>query len=90
MHLAMEDNALYPRLLAHKDESVMSTAMRFIDEIGGIKDLFSKYTKRWPSTASTQNRPTEFIKETEEIFSTLSKRIEMEDNELFPLLENLG
>ncbi len=90
VHLSMEDDALYPRLLAHKDANVNSIAKRFIDEMGGFNKVFREYTKKWPSPTAIQNAPVEFNKETKGIFDALFKRIEKEDNELFPLVNKLG
>ncbi|NOZ26054.1 MAG: hemerythrin domain-containing protein [Nitrospirae bacterium] len=87
VHLAMEDNSLYPRLLASKDEQIRSTAKQFIEEIGDIASAFNDYLHRWPKAASIENNPVEFINESKEFFRKLGSRIQREDDILYPLLE---
>ncbi len=87
VHLAMEDNSLYPRLLQSKDEKIKEVARRFIEEIGGIAPVFNHYLNKWPNPASIENNPLEFIRETTELFNALKNRIERENNILYPLID---
>ena len=87
VHLAMEDNSLYPRLLESKDELVRDTARRFIEEIGGIASAFNDYVNRWPKPLSIENNPVEFINESIEFFKKLKDRIHREDDILYPLVD---
>ncbi len=90
VHLAMEDKNLYPSLLNHEDERVRTTAKRFIDEMGGIQEAFSKYVRNWPTSAHIQKNPSGFISETKAIANALSQRIAKEDNELYNMIDSLG
>jgi hemerythrin-like domain-containing protein len=87
IHLAMEDKSLYPELLDSPHESIRETARKYVDEMGGISGLFNEYLARWPYGATIQDHPAEFIQETRSIFTILYRRIEREDNELFPLID---
>jgi iron-sulfur cluster repair protein YtfE (RIC family) len=87
MHLAAEDNALYPSLLKHENEEVKAIAQQFIDEMGNIGAVLASYLEKWSSHLPIQDNPMDFIKETRGIFSALADRIEKEDNKLFPLLD---
>lgn len=87
IHLASEDKSLYPELLNHKDANVKATAKKFMDEMGGISDVFVKYTEKWVSADAIQKNPNDFIKDTKDLFSALAKRIEKENRELYPLVD---
>ncbi len=87
VHLAMEDNSLYPRLLASNDKEIREVARQFIEEIGGIAPVFNNYLNKWPNPASIESNPLEFINETNELFNALKNRIYREDNILYPLID---
>jgi hypothetical protein len=87
LHLAMEDKALYPALLAHNDASVASTARRFSDEMGSVAAAFVAYIKAWPTGALIGSDPVRFTTESKAIFNALSKRIHRENVELYVLLD---
>lgn len=90
VHLTMEDKSLYPSLLNHTDPNLKLIANRFIKEMGGIKEVFGGYLKKWPTPSSIQANAAEFVAETKNIFSALSKRIEKEDKELYSLVDKAG
>ncbi|MBI5902394.1 MAG: hemerythrin domain-containing protein [Deltaproteobacteria bacterium] len=89
VHLAMEDNALYPALASHADASVRLTANNFIREMGGIKKALDAYTRKWATATLIQNGAADFVKETRELFTALARRIEKEDNELYAVIDRL-
>lgn len=88
VHLAMEDKHLYPKLLAHSDENVRNTAQQYIDEMGGIAQVFMEYLDRWPHANAIQENAAGFIEETKGLFNALGNRINQENNNLYPMLEN--
>ncbi|MGI6557577.1 MAG: hemerythrin domain-containing protein [Limnochordia bacterium] len=88
VHLAMEDNALYPSLL--KDDQLRPLAERFMTEMGGISATFKEYVRKWPDAGAIEGRAAEFIQETKRVFATLTERIIREDQELYPLVDALG
>jgi len=88
VHLTMEDKVLYPSLVNHSSEQVRQTAKKFVDEMGGIKQGFLDYIQKWSSRGSIENDAVVFEKETRDLFAALRKRVERENNELYPLLDN--
>jgi len=86
-HLALEDATLYPKLLAHTDASVAATARRYQQEMGGLRTAFVNYVEGWPTASSIQAAPDGFLAQTQRIVAALLARIEMEDGELYPMLE---
>jgi hypothetical protein len=87
LHLAMEDKALYPALLAHNDATVAATARRFNDEMGSVAAAFVAYIKAWPTAAAISADAVRFTTESKAVFNALSKRIHRENTELYVLLD---
>jgi hypothetical protein len=87
LHLAMEDKALYPALLAHHNPAVAETARRFSEEMGSVAGAFVAYIKAWPTAAAIKADPERFTSESKGIFNALSKRIHRENVELYVLLD---
>ena len=89
VHLAMEDKALYPQLLQHKDPAVQAKAKAFIDEMGGIKDAFAAFLGKYPSAQAIQGSPQGFVTDTEAVVKVLARRIQAEDSDLYALVDRL-
>lgn len=87
VHLAMEDKALYPRLLQHQNAETRELASKFMREMGGIHGVFKEYVARWPTALAIQTNGTAFVLETNQIFEALGSRIKREHAELFPMLD---
>lgn len=89
VHLAMEDKALYPQLLQHKDPAVQAKAKAFMEEMGGIKAAFSGYLGKYPSAQAIQAASQGFVTDTEAVIKVLAKRIQAEDSDLYELVDRL-
>ncbi len=87
MHLAMEDKSLYPQMLNSTDPDTKITAEKFISEMGELSTVFANYIKEWHSVEAMRADPAKFISTTGMIFDAVSKRIERENNQLYPKLE---
>jgi hemerythrin-like domain-containing protein len=90
IHLAMEDSALYPRLLKHADGSVRSKTQAFMDEMGGIKRAFEAYLDNWSTAQAIQARSQAFIEDTQGLLKILGQRIKKEDDDLYAMVDRLG
>lgn len=90
VHLAMEDHALYPELANSEDLNVRTTAIRFKNEMGDLKSVVDAYAKRWDKAPTIQANALDFIQETKKVFAALAKRIDKEDNELYPMADNVA
>ena len=89
VHLEMEDQILYPKLLGQADEETKSVARRFIAEMGGIGNSIDAYEKKWLPASEIQKDPSGFIEQTKSVFDVLAARIEKENNEMYELLDEL-
>jgi serine/threonine-protein kinase len=87
VHASMENEALYPRLLAHADAAVRARARSLYDEVGGLYSTFHAYTARWPTVASIHADPHAFVTETRELLTRLAFRMVRENDELYPLVD---
>lgn len=88
-HLAETNRQLYPEMLTHQDPNVKSVAWGFINGEKPLRKLFDDYHKKWLKDCDFQFTQ-EFIQESNEVFSNILRRIEREENVLFPKLEHLG
>jgi len=86
VHLSGENSNVYPPLLASEDANVKAVAKKFQDEIESVKAAVSAYTANWPTAASIEGKPAEFIAETKKVFAILTDRMAREDKELYTLL----
>ena len=88
VHASMENEALYPRLLAHHDEAVREKAGTLFREVKNQYGAFAVYTKRWPTTASIEGDPQTFARDTKKVLMTLWMRMQRENDELYPLVDS--
>jgi iron-sulfur cluster repair protein YtfE (RIC family) len=84
-HLAMEDKALYPRIMK-KDAAASAMATKFMEEMGSLGAVFASYNSKWQVTA-IRSDPKGFAAETRKVFTALGKRIARENAELYPLAD---
>lgn len=87
-HLAMEDKALYPRIMK-ADAKANAMATKFMDEMGSLGEVFTAYNTKWQATAIRKD-PAGFAAETRKVFTALGKRIARENAELYPLADKLA
>lgn len=87
VHAKMENDALYPRLLASLDVDVQRRARAMLDEVRHIYGVFGKYERRWPDAATISASAVVFVKETSEVLRVLGRRMAREDEELYPLAD---
>ena len=86
MHLAQEDQVLYPALLENKEPKVRETAQKFIQEMGGLSQAFNKFRAKYASVNSIKENPVQFAAEMKAVANTLYKRIRAEEQDLYPLI----
>ncbi len=87
-HLGEADRNVYPYLLIHDDPRIQSLAWGFINGEIPLRQSFIEYYMKWLKNFH-YIFPQEFIDESQEIFNMISQRIERENRELFPWLEQM-
>lgn len=89
VHLVMEDERLYPAAMRASDEDLASTAKRYQVEMGGIASAFDAYLTKWATAALIQSDPQGFVVDSCDILAALSERVERENTELYPRMEQV-
>jgi iron-sulfur cluster repair protein YtfE (RIC family) len=85
-HLAMEDKALYPRLMQVKGSDAQVTATKFQNEMGGLAEVFSSYNSKWQVSAIRSDFEG-FAEQTRKVLGALAHRISRENADLYPLAD---
>ena len=89
VHLALEERFVCERLLRHSDRAIVGLAMQHRHDIRSLDDRIATHARRWISEAEIQKAPRQFIEETTSILELASKRFELEDQDLYPLVEQI-
>lgn len=87
VHAAMENSALYPRLLESDDPRVRERAERLFREVGTLYDSFSEYSEQWCVPERVRDAPEAFASETLVMLQRLGRRMARENDELYPLVD---
>lgn len=87
VHLAQEDNALYPSMMACEDERTARTAKRFADEMGGLAREVDALLERFPCSRAIAADYTVFRHEAHRLVGRLAERIKRENETLYPLAD---
>lgn len=90
VHAAMEEEALYPRLLVDADASVQQQARSLLTEVGPIYEEVFTYIERWRRAELVTEDPAAFVRDTKVILRRLSERVTRETMELYPLVDERG
>jgi len=87
-HVALEERSVYPRLLQHQDPFVTTKAIRYQQKMQPLSDRITQYVERWtPTESAIQDDPTLFATETKTLFGLLSKRFQLEEKDLYLLVD---
>jgi hypothetical protein len=87
VHAAMEQEALYPRLIASTDAAVAGKARELLDEVGLLYESFFRHLDRWADTGAIRAEPEAFCRDTMELLHRLRVRMKRENDELYPLVD---
>lgn len=87
LHLAAEDQHLYPDLARNGNENVKRVATKFAHDMAPLAQVFVAYVGRWPSPSAIKADPNAFIHETNKVMSALKDRIRKENQEFYPLVD---
>ena len=90
IHLALEDEILYPALRNAKDPKIAAAAERHWQEMGGLADTFLDFVDRWKRADMVLAEPELFRGESAVVFKALGDRIGREHDEIYPMAERLG
>lgn len=83
LHLAKEDQHLYPRLKRSSDKTVAALATRMEAEMGNLAGAFQDYSRRWDVAAAQRDWPG-FCAATRQVMEALRERVRREERDLYP------
>ena len=93
-HIDTVDKNLYSKLLTHKDREIQQLAKNFMAGSQEIKKIIAAYKKTWcpKKKADTLeiSKYDQFLKESEDLFELILKRIQDETEKLYPLVRELS
>lgn len=89
IHLRMEDTVIYPKMIESSNAEASKTARQFQDEMGGLSKAYMDYAGKWNVPQNIETDPDGFITDTKAVFAALATRIERENNDLYPLAEQV-
>lgn len=87
IHLAMEDSALYPRMLAHPEAAVRETAAEYQRSMGQLAPAFEAFYEKWRRHGAIESAPEEFASAWRGIVDALNQRMDLEDANLYDLVD---
>lgn len=90
IHLALEDDVLYPRLARHGDSKVRDLAVRYQTEMGGIRQVYEDFLSQWVHSGKLLTDPAGFQTTTKGLFAALKDRIHRENTEVYTLVDSVG
>ena len=89
IHLAEEDQYLYPALIAVKDRRAAVLAEQFQNEMGSLAWVTEDFMQRWSSSAVIAVNFAAFNLALDCLLGTLAARIERENITLYPIADAL-
>lgn len=89
LHLAGEDQFLYPALASSVNPAAVQLGNKFQDEMGGIATAYVDFAGRWNIASKVAANPEGFRADANNIFQALHQRIQRESKELYPLVEQI-
>ncbi len=91
MHLASEDQFIYPYLMKKHDPKIQETSKQFASEMGSLARVFDDFKNKYLGDVKIKNAPGEFLEVSGKVMEAIEKRIAREEKYLYPLLdENHG
>lgn len=88
-HSAHEDRQLYPLLLKHADERIRGRARSLRDDFGIIYASVEVAANYWGHAGNIEREPARFVDEMRTLLSTLRTRIELENDDLYRMVDAL-
>ena len=90
LHLATEEDLLYPSLAHSGDPVAAELGERFRAEMHGMSAAFVEFVKSWWTPAQLANDPAGFQQSANVVLKALFDRIKRENTELYPAAERVA
>lgn len=90
LHLATEDKFLYPAIGTQPNAAVSHLSGFMREEMTGISTDFLMFSTRWERADAIYTKADRFYEDTTHIIKVLRHRIQHENTEFYPAIEQLG
>lgn len=91
VHLKLEDDSLYPAMLAHSSADVRAKAEKYQREMGALAATFASFYDKWASNAgAVEADPDGFRRDWFSVLRALEARIDAEERDLYELVDAAG
>ncbi len=87
VHLAMEDQVLYPQMLQNEDPGVRATALEYQTTMGELSPKFNAFYTKWNQRNAMEMDYEGFRAEWAIISHALNARMSLEDKNLYDLVD---
>lgn len=87
LHLAVEDQALYPALQRGDDEQLARMGRQYQSEMGPIASAYDAFARRWNTEASLRADVQGFRADANRVLRQVYERMQREDREFYPRIE---
>lgn len=88
IHLLNEDKYLYPKLLQSSDIKLNSFGKKYYEQMKEVTKAYENYKLKYNTVTKIKQNMDGFNEDTKQVFNILSARVDKEEKELHPLLEN--
>lgn len=89
VHLSLEDSSFYPALFKHADPEIRKIAKAYQDSMGKLASVYTEFRVRWLRQGAIESDLAGFSKELLNVLSALEKRIDLENNTLYNMVDGL-
>ena len=88
LHLAAEDQVLYPALQAGDDRALARLGQRYQDEMLSIATSYMAFARRWNAPHKLQADPEGFRADANLVLKAVYERMRREDRDFYPAIEH--
>lgn len=89
LHLTLEDQNMYPRMLAHADVNVRETAERYQHTMGELAPVYIAFHETWTKPGAIDAQRQAFLRDFGQIEAALQQRIALENEGLYDLIDRV-
>lgn len=87
LHLAVEDQALYPALQRSGDTELARLGEEFQIDMAPIAKAFDRFARQWNTTERVQQDPEGFRADANSVLKRIHDRMQRENREFYPRIE---
>jgi hypothetical protein len=89
VHVSLEDTAFYPALYKYADPELGRIAKAYQESMGKLASVYAAFCSRWMQRGAIEEDPCGFAKELNDVCSTLERRMDLENNTLYMMVDGL-